>query len=95
MKEQNTFIQTVLYRTAEELLTDWSETIDIVLLDIQMENLNGMDTARRIRELNSTVIIMFITNMLSYAIEGYQVHASHFIPKPISYAQFHEPSIRV
>lgn len=89
MKEQNIFIHTVLYHTAEELLTDWSEAIDIVLLDIQMEKLNGMDAARRIRELNSTVIIMFITNMLSYAIEGYQVHASHFIPKPISYEQFH------
>lgn len=90
MREQNIPIRTDVYSSAEDLLSNWSEEIDIVLLDIQMDKLNGMDAAHKIRDLSSSVTIIFITNMLSYAVEGYKVHASHFIPKPISYDQFQE-----
>lgn len=77
-----------LFSSANQLLEGWEEDLDIVILDIQMEGLNGMEAAHRIRQRSETVDIMFVTNMLSYAVEGYQVRASHFIPKPVSFEQF-------
>ena len=41
--------------------------------DIQMRFMDGMIAARKIRELNQEVIIIFITNMIQYVIQGYQV----------------------
>lgn len=56
---------------------------DIIMLDIQMDELNGIETARRIRERDEEVIIIFITNMIQYALEGYAVAALDFVLKPI------------
>jgi len=61
---------------------------DILLLDIQMQNIDGMKAAQEIRMIDDTVIIMFITNFVHYAIRGYSVKALDFIVKPISYELF-------
>ncbi len=55
---------------------------DAVFLDICMPGLSGMDAARKIREVNSRILIVFVTNMVQYAVEGYSVQASDFIVKP-------------
>lgn len=56
---------------------------DIALLDIdfQTEAYNGIDLARKLRELRNDTIIMFITNFIEYAPEGYEVHAFRYILK--------------
>lgn len=61
---------------------------DIILLDIQLPSMNGMDLARKIRERDESVPIIFITNMAQFAIKGYEVAASDFIVKPVSYFDF-------
>lgn len=61
---------------------------DVVLMDIQLPGLDGMDTARKLRETDANVPLVFITNMAQYAIKGYEVDASDFIVKPISYYDF-------
>ena len=53
--------------------------IDIFFLDIQMNGLNGMDVARRIREFDNNVEIIFTTSVLDYVCEGYEVNAFDFI----------------
>lgn len=58
---------------------------DIVLLDIQMPGLDGMSVARQLREKNRHLVLIFITNMAQFAIEGYAVDAMDFILKPVSY----------
>lgn len=45
-----------------------------------------MDAARKLRERHSKVIIVFVTNMVQYAVEGYSVQASDFIVKPANAA---------
>ena len=60
----------------------------MILLDIEMPNLNGMDAARIIRDKDENVVLMFITNMAQYAIHGYSVGALDFVMKPITYYTF-------
>jgi DNA-binding LytR/AlgR family response regulator len=54
-------------------------------MDIQMKLMSGMDAAKRIREMDEGVILIFITNMAQYAIKGYAVGALDFLLKPVSY----------
>lgn len=61
---------------------------DIIFFDIEMEQLNGMDAAREIRKKDTNVVLVFITNMAQYAIEGYSVGALDFVLKPIDYYSF-------
>lgn len=61
---------------------------DILLMDIEMPVLDGMSAARRVRETDPHVVIMFITSMAQYAVKGYEVGALDFILKPVGYALF-------
>lgn len=60
-----------------------SET-DALFLDIDMPSMSGMQLARKIRETNKDVIIVFVTNMLQYAVDGYSVSALDFLIKPVN-----------
>ena len=61
------------------------EHTDIILLDIIMPLLNGMDVAREIRESDRNTKIVFLTSSSEFAIESYDVKASGYILKPVSY----------
>lgn len=76
------------YTDGDELLEDYRPELDIILLDIEMEFVDGMTAATKIREVDQDVIIIFITNMPQYAIKGYQVGALDYILKPLSYYAF-------
>ena len=56
---------------------------DVVLLDVdfQTEEYNGLDLARRLRKFRNDSIVIFITNFIEYAPEGYEVHAFRYILK--------------
>ena len=60
----------------------------IDVLDEYAKHIDGMETARKIREKDKAVIIIFITNMAEYAIQGYDVEARGFILKPVRYRLF-------
>ena len=61
---------------------------DIIFLDIDMPNMNGMDVARGIRKTDGDVALIFVTNMARYAIRGYEVDADDFVVKPVKYPGF-------
>ena len=71
-----------------ELLDDYRPVYDVLFLDVEMKHLDGMETARRVRELDKDVIIVFITNMAQYAIGGYAVGALDYVLKPVPYFAF-------
>ncbi|MFA6829299.1 MAG: LytTR family DNA-binding domain-containing protein [Bacilli bacterium] len=71
-----------------EFLKRDSHEFDLVFLDIEMPEMNGMDVAKKIRETNENVALIFITNIAQYAIKGYEVEAMDYIIKPVSYYDF-------
>ena len=72
------------YCDGEEIVIHSSEAFDVIFMDIDMERMGGMEAARLIREQDSQVILVFVTNMAGYAIEGYSVQALDFLVKPVS-----------
>jgi DNA-binding LytR/AlgR family response regulator len=78
-------LQVFAYENGTQLLEAFRGSWDIVLLDIEMPNLNGMDTAQLLRKNDPDVLIMFITNLAQYALKGYEVNAFDYILKPVSY----------
>ena len=86
--EHNLEFQVSVYNDGAEILEGYSPRFDIILLDIEMPKVNGMDAAEQIRTMDESVVLMFITNMASYAIRGYGVGALDFVMKPINYYTF-------
>lgn len=76
------------YTDGQEIVDDVQKHYDIIFFDIEMTKLNGMDAAKVIRERDVNVVMVFITNMAQYAIEGYEVGALDFVLKPIDYYGF-------
>ena len=76
------------HRDGADLVASYRADVDVLFLDIEMDRLDGMETARLVRETDQDVVIFFVTNMIQYALEGYTVNASGYIVKPIKYPQF-------
>lgn len=86
--ERGLSLNIVHFRQAVALLENYTPNFDIVFMDIQLPYVNGMDAARKIRELDKEVIIMFITNLSQYAVHGYEVEALDYMVKPVKYFDF-------
>ena len=78
-------IQTECFPSAEAFLFHYAEdkTYDILLLDIEMGNMDGVTLAKKIRQSNESVQIVFITGFADYIGEGYEVSALHYLMKPV------------
>lgn len=73
------------FNSGEELLKNYPKNIDVFLIDIQLNEINGIDTARKIRETDNKAEIIFITSLIEYALEGYEVRAYRYLIKPVKY----------
>ena len=76
------------YTDGLQFLEEYEGNLDVVFLDIEMPHMDGMTVARKLREKDTGIKIIFVTNMAQYAIHGYEVDAVDFIVKPISYYVF-------
>lgn len=74
------------FASAEAFLFEYEEdkVYDILLLDVEMKNMNGIELAKRIRKDNNRAEIIFITSHFEFVGEGYEVDALHYLIKPIS-----------
>lgn len=74
------------FPSAEAFLFDYSEnkSVDVLLLDIEMPGMNGMELARHLRDAKAALQIIFITGYSDYISEGYDVSALHYLMKPVS-----------
>lgn len=81
---------TTVYQDGIDLVSEYASQFDIIFLDIEMKMMNGMEAAQKIRQLDHQVIIIFITNLAQYAIQGYDVEAKGFLLKPVKYIAFEQ-----
>lgn len=77
-----------VWNSGEELLEHLSPTVDIILMDTRLTGIDGLETARRIRENNTAVQIIFVTDRLNHAAEAFEVQAADFIPRPMDIQRF-------
>ncbi|MBW3082179.1 LytR/AlgR family response regulator transcription factor [Bifidobacterium phasiani] len=70
------------------LVDHYAPIYDILLLDIEMKRMDGMEAARRVRERDDSVVIVFITAAPQYAISGYEVRALSYLLKPVPWFAF-------
>jgi len=75
--------------SSEDLLLQ-GKLFDIYFLDIQMEKMNGIEAARKLRELNEESIIVFITGAKEYVFEAFDVAALHYLVKPVNAEKLEE-----
>lgn len=74
-----------LFPSAEAFLFHYSEhkNYDILLLDIEMGKMNGVELAKRVRAQNQEIQIVFITGFSDYLSDGYEVEALNYLLKPL------------
>lgn len=70
---------------AESFLFQWEDVpeLSVLFVDIQMKKMNGMEMARKVRERNREIALVFTTGITDYIEEGYEVEALHYLVKPI------------
>ncbi len=95
-------LKACLSRYADERSTDFSVTVlpsalefvnarhpaDLVLMDIDMPGINGMEAAEIFRTYDTETPLIFVTNLAQYAVRGYSVDALDFVVKPVRYPDF-------
>ncbi len=93
-KEKSVDFQLDFYSDGDEIVEKFDCSYDLILMDIMMQFMDGMTAAEEIRKKDESVFIIFITNMVNYAIKGYQVGAFDYILKPIQYFQLEKSLTR-
>lgn len=76
------------FNSGEKLLENYPEKTDILLLDVHMTCMNGIETAKKIRKFDTNVKIIFTTAIAGFMQEGYEVNAFRYLLKPIDYNDF-------
>jgi len=87
-KESDEIVIITVYNDGDGITSKYNAQYDIILMDIQMKFVDGMTAAKEIREKDSEVTIIFISNLAQYAIRGYEVDAFDYIIKPVNYFAF-------
>lgn len=87
--EYGTSISTYDFTRGSDLLHNYERGVfDVIFLDIEMPGINGMETATQIRRIDDAVALVFVTHLAQFAVQGYEVQASDYIIKPLSYFDF-------
>ena len=84
--ETGTAVDVALVTRGEDLLARHAASrADIILLDMIMPLVNGMDTARELRQADTAVRLVFLTSSPEFALESYEVRAFDYLLKPVTY----------
>lgn len=82
-------LELIAFPTAKALLAEYvPRNEDIVILDIIMPDLNGLELARRLRNANSEFSLIFLTSSRDFALSAYEVHPYGYVIKPAAYEEF-------
>ena len=86
--ERGAGLVTERFRDANSFLKSDTSRFSLVIMDIDMPGLSGMEAAHLLRSVNPAIQIMFMTTMPQYALESYEVEAVDYVLKPVAYAAF-------
>lgn len=84
-REKQVELSLEVFPDGAELVNHYSPEWDLLLLDVDMPNMDGITAARKIRTFDKDISIIFITNLAQYDICGYEVEALDYVLKPVSY----------
>lgn len=87
-EEQSVKFEILRYDSGLKFLDAYKSAFDLVFMDIEMPDIDGIKTAEKLRQIDSCVGLVFITNLAKYAIKGYEYDALDYILKPLSYPVF-------
>ncbi len=76
------------FTNGADFLQDYRAIYAVVFLDVQMPRMNGLEAALQLRRYDKNISIVFITNLVQYALKGYEVDAVSYLIKPVSYYDF-------
>lgn len=80
--EWNPTLQVTCFQSGEELIQTY-HSFDVIFLDIDMLDMNGIETGRRIRQMDKEVKIIYLTAYRDYVAGAFEVHAFQYLLKPI------------
>ena len=85
-EKERILLEVEVFPSADSFLFHYADhkDFDIMLLDIEMPSMSGIELAKKIRLENDAVQIIFITGFIDYIAEGYDVAALHYLMKPLS-----------
>ncbi len=85
-EKERILLDVEVFPSADSFLFHYADhkDFDIMLLDIEMPSMSGIELAKKIRLENDAVQIIFITGFIDYIAEGYDVAALHYLMKPLS-----------
>ena len=87
-RENNVEIESTRFESAIRFLDQYQGEFDIIFMDIDMPAMNGMNAAKVLREKDLHVLLIFVTALARFALNGYEVDAFDFIVKPLQYNFF-------
>ena len=87
-KEKGLLFRISVFDNGVTFLDKYQAEYDLVFMDIQMPYENGIEVSKALREKDKYVSIIFVTNYVAYAVNGYEVNALDYIVKPIDYYDF-------
>ena len=73
------------YESALKFLDEYKFNYDIIFMDIELPDINGVLASEKLRAKDNDVALVFVTNLAHLAIKGYAVSAADFIVKPVNY----------
>ena len=89
IKRQEPDCEVACFHTCRQFL-EAAQHFDILLLDIQMEEMGGIEVARALRGRGERTVLIFVTALKEYAPEAFEVSAFHYLLKPIDEGKLRE-----
>lgn len=86
--QENYAFELDCFESGESFMFNYKPIYHLILMDIGLSGINGMDTAIWLRKIDTDVTLVFITNMVQFAVRGYELNAFDFLVKPLTFDSF-------